>query len=156
MVEKAVAICSGELKKKAKSVDIKVSEDLPRVLTDPGAVEQILVNLLINAIQAMDKEDSWIRVCVQLDPSSTHYVQIEVSDNGCGMDKSVLDRIFEPFFTTKPPGTGTGLGLYVSRNLINELGGEITVESQPGMGSTFTIQIPVEKAGEQAAVDSTS
>jgi signal transduction histidine kinase len=143
-----VAICAGELKKKVKSVDIEVSDDLPGVFTDPGAVEQILINLLINAIQATDKEDSWIRVRALLAPSGTDYVQIEVSDNGCGMDENTMDQIFEPFYTTKPPGTGTGLGLYVTQNLIHELGGDISVESQPGVGSIFTIHIPVQRPAE--------
>ena len=156
MDEKGVTICAGELKKKVRSVEINVSEDLPVVFTDPGAVEQVMINLLINAIQAMDKGDSWIKVRAMLDPSTTDYVQIEVSDNGCGMDKNTVDRIFEPFFTTKSPGTGTGLGLYVSQNLIDELGGEILVESQPGVGSTFSIRLPIEKNREGTPVDSTS
>ena len=144
VVEKGMAICAGELKKKVKSVDIDIPEDLPMVLTDPGAVEQILINLLVNAIQATDKEASWIKVRAMFAPSRTDVVQIEVSDNGCGMDGKTLRRIFEPFYTTKSPGTGTGLGLYVSQNLIIELGGEIMVESQPGMGSTFRVHLPVE------------
>ena len=156
VVEKGVAICAGELKKKVKSVDINLSEDLPMVVTDPGAVEQILINLLINAIQAVDKEDSWIRVRAMLAPSKTDYVQIDVSDNGCGMDENTRERIFEPFYTTKSPGTGTGLGLYVSQNLIYELGGDILVESQFGTGSTFTIQLPIEQKREGAPIDSIS
>jgi len=156
VIEKGVAICTGELQKKVKSVEINVADDLPMVLTDPEAVEQILVNLLINAIQAMDKEDSWIKVRAMLAPSGTDDVIIEVSDNGCGMNENTLDRIFEPFYTTKPPGTGTGLGLYVSRNLIHELGGNISVESQPGMGSTFIIRLPLEKNPGGGLTDSTS
>jgi len=156
VVEKGVAICTGELRKKVKSVEINVSDDLPMVLTDPEALEQILVNLLINAIQATDKEDSWIKVRAMLAPSGTDDVIIEVSDNGCGMDDNTLDRIFEPFFTTKPPGTGTGLGLYVSQNVIDELEGDIAVESQLRIGSTFRIRIPIKKKGEGSSVDSTS
>jgi len=156
VVEKGVGICAGELKKKVKSVDINLSEDLPMVVTDPEAVEQILINLLINAIQAVDKEDSWIRVRAMLAPSKTDYVQIDVSDNGCGMDENTRERIFEPFYTTKSPGTGTGLGLYVSQNLIHELGGDILVESQFGTGSTFTIQLPIEQKREGAPIDSIS
>jgi PAS domain S-box-containing protein len=162
VIEKGMAICAGELKKKVKSVEINLSEDLPmlvtdfpNVFTDPGAVEQILINLLINAIQATDKEDSWIRVRAMLAPSKTGYVQIDVSDNGCGMDENTRERIFEPFYTTKSPGTGTGLGLYVTRNLIDELGGEILLESQTGMGSTFSIRLPLEKNPGGMPADST-
>jgi two-component system NtrC family sensor kinase len=144
LVQNGMTICAGELKKKVKSVEISLSEDLPMVLTDPGTVEQILINLLINAIQAADKGDSWIKVRAMVDPSRTDCVQIEVSDNGCGMDADVIHCIFEPFFSTKPPGTGTGLGLYVSQMLINQLGGEITVKSQPGIGSTFSIRLLIE------------
>jgi signal transduction histidine kinase len=91
-----------------------------------------------------------------LAPSKTDYVQIDVSDNGCGMDENTRERIFEPFYTTKSPGTGTGLGLYVSQNLIYELGGDILVESQFGTGSTFTIQLPIEQKREGAPIDSIS
>jgi PAS domain S-box-containing protein len=122
VVERRMAICAGELTKKVKSVDINVSENIPMVFTDLGAVEQILINLLVNAIQATDKAASWIRVRAMLAPSRTDVVQADVSDNGCGMDENTLDRIFDFFYTTKPPGTGTGPGLYVSQNLIHELG----------------------------------
>jgi len=89
----------------------------------------------------MDKEDSWIRLRA-FEIKKRREIAIEVSDNGHGMNEEVMGRIFEPFFTTKKPGAGTGLGLYVSRNLIESSRGEIEVSSQLGKGTTFIITLP--------------
>jgi PAS domain S-box-containing protein len=153
IVEKAADICAGELKTKVKSFTIHRAEDPLNVYTDPSALEQVVVNLLINAIQALNKEDPWIKITIAPDPSRIDRVAIEVSDNGCGIDPALQDRIFEPFFTTKPPGTGTGLGLYVCRNLIEQLGGELTIESEPGEGSTFRISLDRWRKDPARAVD---
>jgi len=68
-----------------------------------------------------------------------------VSDNGCGMDENTRNNAFLPFFTTKKDGTGTGIGLYIVNNLVQEMGGKITVQSEPGTGSTFRVSIPIQK-----------
>ena len=141
VIEKAVTVCTGELKNKVKSFEIQASDGPLSVYTDSEALEQVVVNLLINAIQALDKEESWIKIRIAADPSRVDHLNVEVSDNGCGIAPALQNRIFDPFFTTKPPGTGTGLGLYVCRNLLDELGGEMTVESAPGKGSTFKISL---------------
>ena len=73
------------------------------------------------------------------------YLNIEVSDNGCGMDENTRNNAFLPFFTTKKDGTGTGIGLYIVNNLVQEMGGKITVQSEPGTGSTFRVSIPIQK-----------
>jgi signal transduction histidine kinase len=140
VIERAVAICRCQVKKMVKSFEVEMAEDLPPIFIDPEALEQVLVNLLINAAQATDKEDSWMRLKVkQADPWGA-YVVIEVSDNGCGMDEVTREKVFEPFFSTKASGRGTGLGLFVSRNLIEEeLRGRIEVDSEPGKGSSFRI-----------------
>jgi signal transduction histidine kinase len=118
---------------------VNIADDLPPVFSDPEALEQILVNLLINAIQSTDQEDSWITLNVKQGNTWPDHFIIEVNDNGCGMDEEIKRNIFNAFFTTKPPGMGTGLGLFVSKNLIETLGGSIEVESTPGKGSTFRI-----------------
>jgi len=106
---------------------------------DPEALEQVLINLLINAGQAVDKEDSWVRLRIKQGNSCRDHVVVLVSDNGCGMEEETRGKVFEPFFSTKTSGRGTGLGLFVSHNLIEELGGRIEVESELGKGSTFRI-----------------
>jgi signal transduction histidine kinase len=139
VMERGIAICRCQVKEMVKSFEVDVGEDLPRIFTDPEALEQVLVNLLINAAQAADNEDSWVRVRVKRDATRGDHVVIEVSDNGCGMDEEIRGKVFEPFFSTKAPGRGTGLGLFVTHNLIEGLGGRIEVESKPGKGSTFRV-----------------
>jgi len=139
--DKAVNLCHAEIRKNVKSFEVQVSEDAPAIFSDPEALEQVLVNLLINAVHASDKSDSWIRVNAGCGKSREACCLIEVSDNGCGMDERIRDKIFDPFFTTKAPSSGTGLGLYVCYNLVEALGGKIEVESEPGKGSTFRIEL---------------
>ena len=140
VVEKGIAVCRSQISKRVKSFDVNISENLPQVYTDPKALEQILVNFLINAAQAADKKDSWVKLSVKQEKGiwRDHFI-IEVSDNGCGMDIATRKKIFNPFFTTKAPGEGTGLGLFVTDSLVEVLGACIEVESNPGKGSTFRV-----------------
>ncbi len=142
IVERAVTLCKGELDKTSARVLVEVPWNLPPILADPEALEQVLVNLLINAGHAADKPDPRVTVRAFAQHEGRGGLTLEVRDNGCGMDKNALKRIFTPFFTTKSAGRGTGLGLYVSRNLINAMGGEIHVESEQGKGSSFRIRLP--------------
>ena len=139
VVERGVTVCRCHVKRMVKSFKVDIDGDLRPIFTDPGALEQVLVNLLINAGQATEKDGSWVRLKVRRADTCGGHVVIEVSDNGCGMDEETRGRVFEPFFSTKAPGSGTGLGLFVAHNLIEELGGRIEVESEPGEGSTFRI-----------------
>ena len=139
MIDRSIAICAGEIRKKVKTFVTEIPENLPPILTDPDAVEQIVVNLLINASHAVDKDDSRIALRVNSEFGGQHRrVTIEVEDNGSGMDERTRARIFDPFFTTKMT-TGTGLGLYVCKNLAESLNGHIEVDSKAGMGSTFRL-----------------
>jgi signal transduction histidine kinase len=139
VIEKGLAISRGEIRRMVKSFEVNIPEGLPRINTDPQILEHILINLLINAAQAADKEDSWVRVSVSLGNTWWDHLNIEVSDNGCGMDKETIGKIFDPFFTTKPSGKGTGVGLSVCHTQVESLGGRIEVESEPGKGSTFRV-----------------
>lgn len=143
VVEKSLSICLGRIKKFVKDINVDIPEVLPAFLTDPMAIEQIVINLLINAAHAADKEKSWIKIAIVERNEPEHEVLIEVSDNGCGMDAKVLKQIFDPFFTTKDVGIGTGLGLSISHRLVTELGGRIDVESEIYKGSVFRIVLPV-------------
>ncbi len=139
VIENGIAICRSQIRKKVKSFDVNIADDLPLVYTDSGVLEQVLVNFLINAAQAADKENSWVKLSVkQRKGIWRDHLIIEVSDNGCGMDIATREKIFEPFFTTKS-GEGTGLGLFVSKGLVEILGACIEVESDPGKGSSFMI-----------------
>jgi PAS domain S-box-containing protein len=142
VVERAVAICHTQIRKTVKTFDIEVEQDMPEIFSDPDAIEQPLINLLINSAQAADKADSYIRLRVRRESSGRGGLVLEVEDNGCGMDAKTASRIFDPFFTTKEEGLGTGLGLYISKNLLESVGGTISVESEIGRGTIFSVVIP--------------
>lgn len=148
VVEKSLSICQGRIKKLVKTIDVNIPERVSPLIifTDPLAIEQIVVNILINAAQAADKPDSLIRVTISEYSVSEGEAVIEVSDNGCGMDSETREKIFNPFFTSKAPGIGTGLGLSISYRLITELKGRIEIESKEGKGSTFRIILPVKQS----------
>ena len=105
-------------------------------------LKQILLNLLLNAAQAADKENSSLELKAISGDTWREHTIIEISDNGCGMDEATRQKIFDPFFTTKSATKGTGLGLYICYNLLESMGGHIEVESEPGKGSTFRITVP--------------
>lgn len=114
--------------------------DLPPVRCNPGQLNQVFLNLIVNAGQATS-EDGLITIATQVDGDD---VVVRVADNGLGIPDEHLSTIFDPFFTTKPVGEGTGLGLSISYNIIEQHGGQITVKSEPGAGTEFTIRLPVE------------
>jgi signal transduction histidine kinase len=115
-------------------------------------MQQVLTNIFVNAIQAMcDGGSLSVRICrdrvaVQGKGQDTaEYLCVRVEDTGTGMDENTKSRIFEPFFTTKDVGDGTGLGLSVAFGIVEDHGGWIDVESEPGRGSVFSIYLPPEK-----------
>ncbi len=149
VIEKGVAISQSQIKKVVQSFEVNVPDDLPDIYSDPDVIEQVIVNLLINAVQATDKEASWIKLNVFFEENSwQEHMVIEISDNGCGMDNEIKEKIFDPFFTTKDPGEGTGLGLYICHSRLEAIGGRIEVDSAKGMGSIFRIILGPEKDTE--------
>ena len=116
-----------------------LAKDLPDVIADPGQMHQVLVNLVVNAIQASSSGGT---VTVETSQDSQH-VCMSVTDTGSGMTKDVLNKIFLPFFTTKDVGEGTGLGLPVVHGIITSHGGHIDVKSAPNEGSHFVIRMPI-------------
>ena len=137
----------------------ELSSGVLPVLADPTLIQQVLVNLLINAWQAMPGGGQILittgAVTLKEWPDSTwdlkpgDYGALAVTDNGVGMDEAVMSRIFEPFFTTKEPGQGTGLGLASAYRIIKDHHGAIQVKSVPAQGSTFSIYLPVSSAAPQ-------
>ncbi len=119
---------------------------LPRVRCFPGQLNQVFMNLLINACDAQS-EGGRIRITTRPVESG---VRLEFHDDGPGIPAEVQSRIFDPFFTTKPVGKGTGLGLSLSHSIIERHGGRLTVESKPGEGTTFAIELPLDATGADA------
>lgn len=116
------------------------------VMADPGQLEQVLLNLAVNARDAMPRGGT-LTVTVSRDAlAPEHRVRLAVADTGIGMDAATRERVFEPFFTTKGEGSGTGLGLSIVYGIVARAGGTVHVESQPGQGSRFEIRLPVATA----------
>ncbi|MDB5299268.1 MAG: domain S-box [Phycisphaerales bacterium] len=136
-IQSTVNIILGYAKRKQVRIETDLAP-LPRVACYPAKVNQVVMNLLTNAIDASKKEG----VVAVRTRSENGDVLIEVSDVGTGIDPAVRDRIFDPFFTTKPPGEGTGLGLSISYGIIKDHGGSIEVQSELGKGSTFAVRLP--------------
>jgi signal transduction histidine kinase len=140
-----------DLKKKYDFRLIKIEKEydsaLPQVPCIPAEIEQVLLNLVRNAAQAMQEnmppgETPTIRVSTR---KVGEYAQLELADNGPGMDQETQRRVFEPFFTTKKVGKGTGLGLSVSYFIVTDThGGRFRVESEPGKGAIFIIDLPLQ------------
>lgn len=130
-------VLAGQIKDKAELV-LELGA-LPKTLCLPGHLNQVFLNLLLNAAQAIADQG---RITVQSDAAGNE-IRIRISDNGCGIPAGNLDRIFDPFFTTREVGSGTGLGLTVCRDIVQAHGGRIEVESKVGVGTTFTVYLPV-------------
>jgi two-component system, NtrC family, sensor kinase len=140
LLEEAVELVQGVAPGKRVAVTWRVDASLGELVTDPGLLRQIVVNLVANALDAVDKNG---RIEIAARPIADD-VLISVRDTGHGIPPDDLRRIFEPFYTTKGRGKGTGLGLAICRQLTAALGGAISVESAPGQGSTFTVRLPMQ------------
>jgi len=139
LLEEAVELVQGVAPAKQASVTWRAAPDVGQVVTDPGLLRQIVVNLLSNAIDAVDRNG---RIELEARAVADGDILITVSDTGHGIAPDDLRRIFEPFYTTKGRGKGTGLGLAICRQLTAALGGTISVESEAGKGSTFFVRLP--------------
>jgi len=118
---------------------------LPTVRVDSNVLKQIVINIAMNALQAMEPEGG--RLLVESMVGSSSEICIVIADTGPGIPEDALARIFEPYFTTKRPGEGTGLGLFVTRTLVENLGGSIEVRSAVGEGTSFTVTLPADDQG---------
>jgi signal transduction histidine kinase len=153
VIEEAMKFLRASLPANIK-IEMNLADNVPAVLADPTQIYQVTMNLATNALHAMEGRPG--RLAISLDsfhPDEefirTHpqfrfgaYVRLMVADTGHGMDAKTLEHIFEPFFTTKAVGKGTGLGLAVVHGVVQSHNGIITVESQPGQGTTFSLYFP--------------
>jgi len=145
--EKALAMACLDRRLSGVAIDRQFAPAAGQARVQPNALQQVLLNLLLNAGDAMAQTPQ-PRLEVRTE-SSADTCQISFRDNGHGIRPENLARLFEPFFTTKPVGRGTGLGLSISYRLINDMGGEIAVTSTPGQGATFTIRLPAHRPASQ-------
>lgn len=144
LLEETLALRRHEWEVRRIRASVEFDPALPDTQADPDQLQQVLLNLLLNAEQAIASLRDYGSLCV-----GTHWdadagkIWIEVTDDGAGIDPAILPRIFEPFFTTKPLGRGSGLGLSISEEIVRRHEGSLTVRSAPGCGATFTIELPV-------------
>ena len=140
---------------KSVSIGLNVQPDVGRIFGDKTMISQVIINLCINSGDAMPN-GGLIEISAKKVPvdgeSSSEFIKIEVSDQGTGMPTEVVDKIFDPYFTTKEPTKGTGLGLSVVHGIVEQHGGRIEVESEVGMGTTFSVYLPLSQ-GEKDSVE---
>ncbi len=148
----ALRMADMELRRTAR-LERRYDASLPPAIACESRLSQIFLNLIVNAVQAMQPGEPQRHVLCVCTSREGEHVRIEVSDTGHGIPPEVLPRIFDPFFTTKPVGVGTGLGLSISHSLLVKMGGTLRVRSEQGQGSTFTLLLPTrERNAEQPAV----
>lgn len=146
VVERALALRSYELRLENIAVICELAADLPPTMADPFQLQQVILNLLVNAEQALIEARGKGQVQIRtrlVERAGGKWVRIEMSDDGPGIPPDIASRIFDPFFTTKPPGVGTGLGLSIVYGITHQHGGEVSFQSYPGEGASFTIDLPV-------------
>lgn len=143
VLAQTITFLENEARYRAIEIRTDFQKDLPFVASDSAQLQQVFLNIIDNAIDAIGKDGSiTVRTRAVFDP---HEVVISVTDTGPGIPKDKLDKIFDPFFTTKKVGEGTGLGLTISFSIIQKLGGRITVESEEGKGASFIITLPLRR-----------
>ena len=138
-IERAVELVQHEVLAHGIIMEMDLDPNLPPILASADMLQSVWLNLLMNAIDSLDKAPETIRVASQRTGAE---MKISVADNGVGIPADHLTHIFEPFYTTKAPGRGTGLGLSVSHRIILQHGGQFQVESQVGRGSIFSVILP--------------
>jgi histidine kinase len=149
LLQRANELLSQQLKVRGIEVVWQLAEGLPLIMADPGRLEQVFVNLLLNARDAIEDKLSTAVMkkgserIILTTSSDGDKVSVEVRDTGMGIPKDQLEKIFEPFFTTKSVGKGTGLGLSISYGIIKDCGGNIQVKSEKGTGARFIIEFPI-------------
>jgi two-component system NtrC family sensor kinase len=142
-IDSTLDLIQGATKKEKVKVEKKYADFIPPIEGNPNQLSQVFMNIISNAYQAIDREGT-IRILASL--PSPEMIHIDISDSGAGISPENINKIFDPFFTTKDVGQGTGLGLSISYGIVKAHGGELTVSSELGRGTTFHIRLPVPQA----------
>jgi signal transduction histidine kinase len=145
VVENILASRSHDIKRSRITTRLDLGA-LPPLRADEAQLGQVVMNLTLNAIQAMSDHGGELRIATSV---TNGVIQMEFKDTGCGIAAPLLKRIFEPFFTTKPVGQGTGLGLFITHRIVSDLGGTIGVRSEPDEGTSFTVRLPRDDGGRE-------
>jgi two-component system NtrC family sensor kinase len=132
------------------TVDLQLSESVPAILADPHQLQQVWLNLIQNAHQAMSDSSRPRVLRIHSFVTDANQVGVEFSDNGPGIAPNALEKLFDPFFTTKPVGKGTGLGLSICYGIVQEHNGQIMAENNAEGGATFVVELPIQEAGAHA------
>jgi signal transduction histidine kinase len=140
LVRESLSLVENDLALKGILLKADYGDDEVTIELDSNQIQQVLLNLITNAIDAMPK-GGHLRIATQLLPNK-NCVEIQVTDDGCGMEEDVQNRAFEAFFTTKGRGKGTGLGLAICQRIVEEHEGDIRIQSLPGRGTTVSVRLP--------------
>ncbi|MBM3302682.1 MAG: two-component sensor histidine kinase, partial [Deltaproteobacteria bacterium] len=142
VLEDAIALCHQRIRSGNVGIAAVLDENLPTVRVSPSEAQQVFVNLINNALDAVEPSGGVVKVTSKFDGNN---VIVDVADNGPGIPSYVLPRIFDPFFSTKPVGKGTGLGLSMCYSIMRKLDGEISVNTAEGLGTTFHVKFPASR-----------
>ena len=147
-IEDTLELVTAQIIQAGITLEVDLARGLPPIRAIPGQMEDVWMNLLINARDAIvqkSSEGGHIKVTSRLGESGK-MVEVRITDNGCGIPGTQLDQVFDPFFTTKPRGKGTGLGLYICRQIVSEHNGRIWIEGAPGGGTCVVVELPVSES----------
>jgi two-component system NtrC family sensor kinase len=146
LIEEIVSLSAQRAKYSKVTIETNLAKDLPTIRVSQSELQQVFLNLINNALDAMAKSGGIIDITSKMDGT---FLIFEVTDNGPGIPEANLGRVFDPFFTTKPVGKGTGLGLSICYGIINKMGGDIEVRSVVDAGTTFMVMIPLQKNADK-------
>ena len=152
IVERTLALRGYELRVENIVVECSLETGLPETMADPHQLQQVVLNLLVNAEQALRGDRGSGHVWIRTRSAAGGRIALEVSDDGPGIAPSIASRVFDPFFTTKPAGVGTGLGLFIVYGIVQQHGGDVTLESHRGSGAKFVIELPMASSLTEQAV----
>jgi signal transduction histidine kinase len=150
LVKTTVSLVDHKLKLANIALDLQLAEGLPSLHCDGGQIQQVVLNLVLNASESMQSHGSGTVTVKTWPGEDGNAVKLSVSDTGEGIPADILPRIFDPFFTTKPDGKGVGLGLAVSYGIVQAHGGDIEAKSQVGVGTVFTMTLPLQPPPQPA------
>ncbi len=158
VIQSTLALQIYQLRVDNITVQLDLDPELPSTVADPHQLQQVFLNLITNARQAMNERGSGILTIrtKRYEAADGRYIEISISDNGVGIPAQYLDKVFNPFFTTKPVGQGTGLGLSICYGIIQEHQGQIWIESREGVGTTVFIRLPIVEASVGAPTPSSA